>query len=108
MRFDQCGAVVQNCSSALLDAIQEKKTVLQNKRSRTLSRCAAFGLICKYAARFSLNNKINTTKTDSGENAAVKNTSDYNDVEVCTSSAVRYSSKVRSHHAYLYSTLYNR
>ncbi len=26
MRFDQCGAVAQDCNSALLDAIQEKTT----------------------------------------------------------------------------------
>ncbi len=44
-----------------------------------------------YAARFPLNKEINTTKTDSGVKAAVKNASDYNDVDICTSSAVKSS-----------------
>ncbi len=29
LRVDQCGAVAEDCSSAILDAIQEKKTALQ-------------------------------------------------------------------------------
>ncbi len=42
-----------------------------------------------YIARFPLSNEINTTKTDSSValKAAVKNASDYNDVDVCTSTA---------------------
>ncbi len=53
--------------------------------------------------RFPLNKEINTTKTDSDVKAAVKNASDYSDVDVCTSSA-----QVQSRHVYLYSTLCNR
>ncbi len=41
--------------------------------------------------RFPLNNEINTTKTDRGEKAAVKNASDNSDVVF-----VRYSGKVLS------------
>ncbi len=41
LRFDQCGAVARDCSSALLDAIQEKKTHTQHFRESTseLERC---------------------------------------------------------------------
>ncbi len=48
---------------------------------------------------FPLNNEINASKTDSAVKAAFENTSDYSDVDVCTSSAVKSS------HVYLYSTL---
>ncbi len=64
-----------------------------------------------YIVRFPLSNEINTTKTDSSLKvlkAAVKKVSDYNDVDVCMSSAVQYSSNVWSYHVYLYSTLCNR
>ncbi len=42
-----------------------------------------------YIAHFPFSNEINTTKTDSSVKAAVKNASDYNDVDVCMSSAVK-------------------
>ncbi len=46
----------------------------------------------RYIARFPLSNEINATQTDSSVNAlksAVKNASDYYDVDVCMSSAVQ-------------------
>ncbi len=108
MRFDQWGAVVQDCNSALLDEILEKKT--QRSRANAAEPEAADWRLDENvnALCFPLNNETNTTKTDSGEKAAVKNTSDYSDVDDCTSSAVQYFSKVQSRHVYFYSTLCNR
>ncbi len=76
MRFDQCGAVMQDCNSALLDAIQEKTT--QHFRANTAEPEAAKRRLDEYvntvyAVCFPLNNKINTTNPDSGVKAAVKN-----------------------------------
>ncbi len=42
-----------------------------------------------YIARFALSNEINATQTDSSVKAAVKNSSDYDNVDVCMSSAVQ-------------------
>ncbi len=51
----------------------------QRFRANAAEPEAAEWRLDEYAARFPLNNKINTTKTDSGEKAAVKNASDYSD-----------------------------
>ncbi len=54
-----------------------------------------------YIAHFPFSNEINTTKTDSSVKAAVKNASDYNDVDVCMSSAVK-----SGHIIFIYIVLY--
>ncbi len=79
MRFDQCGTVARDCNSALLDAIQEKKT-----------------------QRF----RANAAEPEAAEQRLDElwNASDNSDVDVCASSAVRYSSEAQSRHVYLYST----
>ncbi len=86
-RLYQCGAVAQDCNSALLDAIQEKKTHGASEQTqpnlKLLSR-VWMNMQIIYDARFPLNNKINT-KTDSGEKAAVKKASGYSDVDACSS-----------------------
>ncbi len=84
-RFSPCG-----CNSREVVSASEHESKRCRTNPKLLSGVWTNMLI--YIARFPLCNKINATQTDSSVKAlksAVKNASDYYDVDVCMSSAVQ-------------------